>query len=149
VDAPVTPRGILGSQLQDQPAQLGWGAATAGSAVSGGWLQRRFTRSRCHRKMVAGVTIRCSRQAGDSNRVRAANTARSAQDNRGLLTWRRNTATSWRSRRISAFLDCVLRASSPSQARICRRIRYNSRTATTGDHARRPPYSDAAGHRRK
>jgi hypothetical protein len=41
--------------------------------------------------MVAGVTIRCSRQAGDSNRVSAANTARSAQDNRGLLTWRRNT----------------------------------------------------------
>src|SRR5205085_9470559 len=27
---------------------------------------------------------------GDSNRVKAANTARSAQDSRGLRTWRRN-----------------------------------------------------------
>jgi putative transposase len=36
------------------------------------------------------VRIQCSRQAGDSNRVSAANTARSAQVSRGLLTWRRN-----------------------------------------------------------
>jgi hypothetical protein len=77
------------------------------------------------------VTIRCSRQAWDSNRVNAANTARSAQDSCGLLTWRRNTATSWRSTRISAFFDRALRASSPSQAMTCRKIRYNSRTATT------------------
>lgn len=41
-----------------------------------------------------------------------------------------------------------LRASSPSQAMSCRKIRYSSRTATTGDHARRPLSSDAAGHRR-
>jgi len=64
--------------------------------------------------------MRCSRHAGDSNRVNAANTARSAQDSRGLFTWRRNTATSWRSTRISAFFDCALRASSPSQAMILR-----------------------------
>jgi hypothetical protein len=30
----------------------------------------------------------------DSNRTSVANTARSAQDRRGLLTWRRSTATS-------------------------------------------------------
>jgi GTPase SAR1 family protein len=60
----------------------------------------------------------------DSNkRVSAANTARSAQDSRGRLTWRRSTATSWRSIRISALFDVELRASSPSQATNCRKIR--------------------------
>lgn len=38
-------------------------------------------------------------------------------------TWRRNTATSWRSTRISAFFDVELRASSPSPAMSCRKIR--------------------------
>ena len=113
-----------------------------------GWVQRCFTKSRCHRKIVAGVTIRCSRQAWDSNLVSAANIARSAQDSRGLLTWRCNTATSWRSTRIFAFFDCELRVSSPSQAMSCRKIRYSSRTATTDDHARRPLSSGAAGHPR-
>jgi hypothetical protein len=98
--------------------------------------------------MVAGVTIRGNRQAGDSDRVSAANTARSAQDSRGLLTWRRNTVTSGRSMRISALFDCALRASSPSQAVNCRKIRYSSRTTTTDDHGPRPRSSDAAGHRR-
>jgi hypothetical protein len=58
--------------------------------------------------------------------VNAANTARSAHDRRGLRTWRRNTATSCRSTRISAFFDSAffdreLRASRPSQASSCRR----------------------------
>jgi hypothetical protein len=101
----------------------------------------------CTNPTLIGVTIRCNRHAPDSNRVNAANTARSAQDSRGLLTWRRNTATSWRSTRISAFFDFALRASSPSQARICRKIRYSSRSATADDHARRSPSTDAAGHR--
>ena len=52
------------------------------------------------------------------------------QCRRGLFTWRRNTVTSCRSTRISAFLDCALRVSSPSQAMTCRKIRYSSRTAT-------------------
>jgi hypothetical protein len=68
-----------------------------------GWIQRRVTRSRCRRNTVSGVTIRCIRQAWDSNWVSAANTARSAYDSRGRLTWRRSTATSCRSTRISAF----------------------------------------------
>jgi len=90
------------------------------------------------------ATIRCNRHAPDSNRGSAASTARSAQDSRGLLTWR-NTAI-WRNTRISAFLDCALRASNPSQARLSRKIRYSSRTATTDD-APQLPSSDAAGHR--
>ena len=37
------------------------------------------------------MTIRCTWHARDNNRVNAATTARSTQDSRGLLTWRRNT----------------------------------------------------------
>jgi hypothetical protein len=97
--------------------------------------------------IVAGVTMRCRRQTAHNNWVKAANTARSAQASRGLLTWRRNTATSYRSTRISAFFDCALRASSPSQAMSCRKIRYSSRTATVDDHARWPLSRDVAGRR--
>ncbi|MBV9648511.1 MAG: hypothetical protein JO296_00025 [Pseudonocardiales bacterium] len=57
--------------------------------ASGSQATLGLTRSRCHRKILAGATIRCSRH---SNSVGAANTARFAQDSRGLLTWRRNTA---------------------------------------------------------
>jgi hypothetical protein len=72
--------------------------------------------SRCHRRIVPGVTIRFSRQVWDSNRVSAVNTARSAQDSRSLLTW-------WRSTRIAAFFDVELRASRPSQPTSCRKSR--------------------------
>jgi hypothetical protein len=41
--------------------------------------------------------------------------ARSAHDSRGLLTWRRNTATSGRSTRISAFFDCAPRPAVPAR----------------------------------
>lgn len=81
------------------------------------------------------VTIRCTWPAWDSNRISAANTARSAQDSCGLLTWRRSTATSWRSTRISAFFDRELPASNPSQAMSSRKIRYSNHSATAGDHA--------------
>jgi hypothetical protein len=74
-------------------------------------------------KIVLGVTIRCGRQVWDSSRASAANTARSAQDRRGLLTWRRSTATSWRSTKISAFFDVELRANSPGQPTSCRKMR--------------------------
>ena len=59
-----------------------------------------------------------------------------------------NTVTSWLSTRISAFFECALRASNPSQAKTCQKIRYSSRTATADDHARQPRSCDAAGHRR-
>jgi hypothetical protein len=41
----------------------------------------------------------------------------------GGRTWRRNTATSCRSTRISAFFDRELRARSPNQAITCRKTR--------------------------
>ena len=81
----------------------------------------------------SGVTIRRSRLAWDNNRLSAADTARSAQDSRGRWTWRRNTATSWRSTRISALFDVELRASNPSQATSCRNKRYTAGTRDTAD----------------
>jgi WD domain, G-beta repeat len=56
------------------------------------------------------------------------------QDKRDLLTWRRNTTTSWRSTRISAFFDRELQDSSPSQATNCRK----SQTEQSYRHDRRP-----------
>jgi hypothetical protein len=130
-------RGSVGTPRRRSPRPNG------GPTGAGGC---RFTRSPCYRTMVAGVTIRCSRPAWDSNQASAANTARSAQDRRGL-TWRHNTATSCRRNRSSAFFDRDLRASSPSQATRCRTTRYSSRQC----HGRRScpttlP-SDAAGQR--
>ena len=88
-----------------------------------GWVQRRVIRSWCHRTIVAGVMIRCRWPTWDSNRVSAANTARSAHDRRGRWTWRRNTVTSCRRTKISAFFDRELRAKSPNQAMTCRKMR--------------------------
>ena len=49
-----------------------------------------------------------------SARANPASTARSAQFTRGRVTWRRSTATSWRSMRSSMSLAAELRASSAS-----------------------------------
>jgi hypothetical protein len=109
----------------------------------------RLTKPRCQHNTMANVTIQCSRHAWENNPAGAANTTRSAQDRRDLLTWRHNTTTSWRSITNSAFFDRELQTSSPSQVTTCRKvIRQSSHTATTGDHARRPPTSNDAGHRR-
>jgi hypothetical protein len=62
--------------------------------------------------------------AWDSNRVSSANTARSAQDSHRRLIWRCNTATLWRSTRVSAFFDCAQQASSPSQPMTFCEIRH-------------------------
>jgi hypothetical protein len=60
--------------------------------------------------------------------------ARSGQVRRGLVTWRRSIATSWRRMRISTFLAAALRASRPSQPNSLIVVRYSSRNNTTGDH---------------
>jgi hypothetical protein len=99
----LTPGGLLGGQPSTNRRSSGTVRRPPLRWCRGG-VQRRFTRSWCQRTIVAGVTMRCRRQTGDSNRATAANTARSAQDSRGLLTWRRHTATPWRSTRISRSL---------------------------------------------
>jgi hypothetical protein len=86
---------------------------------------------------MAGVTIRwvCS-QRGNS-RVSANKIARSGHVRRGLVTWPRSRATSWRRMRMSTFLAASLRASSPSQPNSLSVMRYSSRNSTAGDHATR------------
>jgi hypothetical protein len=117
---PVTPGRVLRGQPQDQRRSSG--AVERPVAQPWGWVHRRVARSRCHRRIVARVTIRCNRHVGDNNWVNAANTARSAQGRCGLFTWRRNTATSWRSTSVSVFWNVELRASRPSQAMSCWKI---------------------------
>ena len=84
---------------------------------------------------MAGVTIRGVCSGRGSSRASADKIARSGQVRRGLATWRRNTATSWRRIRISTFLAAALRVSSSSQPNSLIVVRYSSRNNTTGDHA--------------
>jgi hypothetical protein len=74
-----------------------------------------FTRRRCQASSVAGVAIRCSRKCFGSSRTSAVITARSAQSGFGRVTWRRWTAISCRSTKISTSLAVSLRASSATQ----------------------------------
>jgi hypothetical protein len=59
-----------------------------------GWVHFLRTRRRCQRRMVPGVTRRWRRRPLGCHRMRAANTARSAQSTPGLGLARRRTATS-------------------------------------------------------
>ena len=92
VDAPVTPGGVLCGQPQDQPTQFGCRAAACGAAARRG--PALLDQVPAPSQDRARGTTRGSRQVGDSSRVIAANTARSAHDSHGLGIWRRNTATS-------------------------------------------------------
>lgn len=69
LDPAISPGGVLRRQPQDQPAHSG---AVQRPPVRWrrDWVQRRVTRSRCHRTIVAGATIRSSRPAWASNRAR-------------------------------------------------------------------------------
>lgn len=64
---------------------------------------------------MPGVTIRCIRSCLGSSLVKAAIMARSAQSGFGRATWRRRTAISCRSTKISTSFEVPLRASSVSQ----------------------------------
>ena len=69
----------------------------------------------CQVSRVPGVTIRCSHRRFGSSRAKAAIMARSAQCGFGRVTWRRRTATSCRSTKISTSFEVSLRVSSASQ----------------------------------
>jgi hypothetical protein len=132
-----TPGQVLRGQTQHQLARLGCRGLAPGAAASGlGPSSGHQISGPPQDRLRSNDPMQAASR--DSHQVSAANTARSAQDKRGLLTWRRNTATSWRSTRISAFFDVELRASNPNQATSCRKIRYSSPTVTADDHARRP-----------
>jgi hypothetical protein len=107
LDAPVSPPRVLPGQPPDQLTDLlsDWrapGGTGAGLLV--------LDDARCQASRVPGVTIRCSRRGLASRLVKAAITARSAQSGFGRVTWRRKTAISCRSTKISTSLDVSLRA---------------------------------------
>ena len=66
-----------------------------------GYVQDRATRSRCQRSRVAGVTRKVLQRSRLRRRARLASTARSVGEYRGRATWRRSTASWWRSTAIS------------------------------------------------
>jgi hypothetical protein len=90
-------------------------SGTGGRPVVFGQVHFFLTRRWCQASRVPGVTIRCIRRCRGSSRAKAAITARSAQSGFGRATWRRRTATSCRSTKISTFLETSLRARSASQ----------------------------------
>jgi hypothetical protein len=102
-----------------------------------GWVHLFLIRRRCQASRVPGVTIRCRRRRAGSSRARAAITARSAQSGFGRSTWRRRTATSCRSTRISASFELSLRARSANQPNSLTMRRYVRRITTSAE--RRTP----------
>jgi hypothetical protein len=123
VDAPVTPGGVLRGQPQHQPAQSG--AVRRPAVRRRDWVQRCLTRSWCHRKIVAGVTIRGSWQARDNSRVSVGEhrLIRPRQPRSpDLATEHGNLMTEHQDIHILSF-DLELRASSPSRATSCPKMR--------------------------
>jgi len=94
-----------------------------------GYIHFLLTSRRCQASSVPGRTIRCARNSVGSSRTSPASTARSIQDNRGLATCRRSTATSCRNTRISTFFAASPRASNANQPNIFNNPRYMIRTA--------------------
>lgn len=134
LDASLPPGRVHRARPQHQPAQLWCRAAATPSSASGlspASLHQvpalKHDRGQDDDAMQSPRRGQQSGQRGEHCPVRPAQA--------GLCTWRRNTATSWRSTRSSALRGCALRASSPGQARTCRKIRYNGRAATTDVHA--------------
>jgi hypothetical protein len=84
-----------------------------------GAVERRRTRCRCQRRIVAGVTSSPRRRGAGSSRARAAITARSVQLIRGRGRRRCSTASWWRRTRISISLATSER---DATGRSCRRI---------------------------
>src|SRR3954451_25111757 len=75
---------------------------------------------------------------------RAESTARSGQDRRGRPTWRRSTATSWRSTNNSAAIADSPRVTRGNQPNIRTAVRYNSRTTLhriLGDDRKTPAHT--------
>jgi len=77
---------------------------------------------------VAGATMRCFHNSRGRPRTSADSTARSGRDRHGRPTWRRNTATSWRSTCSSAIIADSPRTTLRQPANTRTAVRYNSRT---------------------
>lgn len=81
-------------------------------------------RRRCHRRMVPGVTNRCSRSSLGSRRTSVAGIARSAQSSRGRGVVRRSSAASFRSTSGSMSLTADERPSRTRQSASRAKTRF-------------------------
>jgi len=121
VDAPVAPRRVLRCHRQDQATQFWHRRGPTGLAVRVGPAavdQVPMPAQHCLWRHESMEPMLCWEEAGQRRE-----TARSGQKERGRLTCRPKTATSWRKTRISAFLDACARASSPSQPTSWHKLR--------------------------
>ncbi len=134
MDAAVAPGRVLLRQPEDQRDGALRDARPTGTAVRVGPALPK-TRSRCQRSRVAGWTKKCARCWRGSSRESPASTARSAGSSAGLWTWRRRTATSWRSMTTSTARSVSLRQMSP--------ISWRTREDAGGR-----PVEEREGHRR-
>ena len=80
----------------------------------------------CQRSSVAGVTMRLARTEVGRSLTSAEITGRSAQSGCGFASWRRRTATSWRSMSSSASLAAVERSEQCGQPRLTGRIKISA-----------------------
>ena len=92
----------------------GWTGIRLYDIGADGALTQRTGAAGCYAHLVAGCTNTPRQARRGSSRASPASTARSAQSSRGRVTWRRSTATSWRSMSSSTSLVAVLLASSAS-----------------------------------
>lgn len=115
------------------------------AAVSGlpslrrGRVQWRATRRRCHRNKVSGVTIHPARARRASACATAPSRARSSSVMAGRSTWRRSTASWWRSTMISRSFERPERTTSAMRP-ITRRYKVRCITPRSAHvHPGQPP----------
>jgi hypothetical protein len=84
----------LGFSLAMRSINTATASSTGGRPRRFGYVYFLVTRRRCQRRIVPGVTNRCTRSIGGRARTSAANTARSAQSIRGWGLALRSTASS-------------------------------------------------------
>jgi hypothetical protein len=121
VEAPGAPRRVLGCHRQDQATQFWHRRGPTGLVVRGPPAavdQVPMPAQHYLRRHESMAPMLLWEEAGQRRE-----TARSGQKERGRLTCRRRTVTSWRKTRISAFLDACARASGPSQPMSGQKIR--------------------------
>jgi hypothetical protein len=143
LEPPVAPSRVLRGQSQHQLAQLrcrgpATGAAASGLGPSSGHQVSAPPQDRLwgNDPMQAASRGQPSGQRREHRPV-SPGQARSAH----LATSHRDLVAEHQNLRI---LRRGASGQQPSQATSCRKIRYSSRAATAGDHARRPPSSNTA-----
>ena len=112
------------------------------------YVHRRATSWRCQRSSVSGFTGKLAQATRGSERLSAANSARSARVSLGRRLWRRRIANSWRSNRISSSFERRGRASSHTSANRFRTTRYRNDQSKQEPSLEDGERADATDHRR-